>query len=142
MKRILPFCLMVAVAGLAAATLVQAQENAPRRGYYYYTPASGTTYRVRPVAGVEAPASRAIYSRQPSVSAPELPPVGRQVVVRPVSWGTRAAVAYIYPTVAIGQYVQAPGQPAVEYQGMTGPVTAYPSGINPNKYSYAAPAGN
>jgi hypothetical protein len=142
MKRSVALCLVVAVAGLTTGSVALAQENAPTRGTAYYTPVngSGTTYRIQPLTGVRAPVSRAIYVQQPAASAGALPAVGRQVVVRPDSWGTRAAVAYIYPTVAIGQYVQAPGQPAIEYQGVTGPATTYPSGINPYKYSYAAPA--
>ncbi|MGE5193011.1 MAG: hypothetical protein ACM3U2_10955, partial [Deltaproteobacteria bacterium] len=66
------------------------------------------------------------------------PPVGQQVVFRPVSWGSRLAVAYVYPTAAYGQYVQAPGEPAAESRAMNSGATSYPEGINPYKYSYVS----
>jgi hypothetical protein len=61
--------------------------------------------------------------------------VGRRVVLRPVSWGSRLAVAYVYPTAAYGQYVQAPGEPTPENPAAAG-ATGYPAGINPYKYAY------
>jgi hypothetical protein len=142
MKRTPAFCLLAATIGLAAGSAVRAEDDAPQWSYRY-TPVtgSGTTYRVQPVSGVQPVARRAIYAPQPAVrSQTALPPVGQQVVLRPVSWGTRASVAYVYPTAVYGQYVQAPGQPAADVQAVYGGSTTYPAGINPNKYAYAAPS--
>jgi hypothetical protein len=67
--------------------------------------------------------------------------VGQQVVLRPASWGSRLAVAYVYPTAAYGQYVQAPGEPPADSQIMNGSSSSYPAGINPYKYAYPPGGG-
>jgi hypothetical protein len=145
MKRHLAFCLLAAAASLAAAPVLRAEEQPPPRGYRYFTPArgSGTTYRYRPVSDIQTTRHQPVELSQraaPAFSAP-LPPVGQQVVLRPVSWGSRLAVAYVYPTAAYGQYGQTPGQPAPESQVMGGNSSSYPAGINPYKYAYPPGGG-
>jgi hypothetical protein len=132
MKRTMTFCLAATVASLAIVPILHGEENLPPRGYRYFTPANGsrTTYRYQPVSGTQP----VVRPTAATVQAPTLPPVGQQVVLRPVSWGSRLAVAFVYPTAVYGQYVQAPGQPATP--SYDGPYSGS-SGINPDKYSYA-----
>ena len=141
MKRHLAFCLVAAAASVAGAPALRAEDKPAPRGYLYFTPAkgSGTRYRYQPVSDTQPARGQAMALSQqaaPAYSAP-LPPVGQQVVLRPASWGSRVAVAYVYPTAAYGQYVQAPGEPGPEYQATNGGTASYPAGINPYKYSYA-----
>src|SRR5262245_22075754 len=142
MKRYFVFCVAVVATSALALPELRAQEKTPPRGYIYYTPlnGSGTTYRFLAPSRDPATTRRAIYVPQQTAAAlrPEASPAGQRVAVRPVSWGSRALTAYLYPTVAYGQYVQAPGQPPAEAQAIYGAPSAYPGGINPYKYSYAA----
>jgi hypothetical protein len=141
MKRVLAFCLVVFATSALAPSGLRAEEKAPPRGYINYTPAngSGITYRFLAPSRDQPATRRAIYVPQQSAPSQRasLPAVGQQVVVRPVSWGARAVVAYVYPTAAYGQYVQAPGQPPADAQAIYGAPSTYPAGINPYKYSYA-----
>src|SRR5262245_42118685 len=142
MKRFSAFCVAVVATSALALPELRAQEKTPPRGYIYYTPlnGSGTTYRFLAPSRDQATTRRAIYVPQQTAAAqrPEASPAGQRVAVRPVNWGPRALTAYFYPTVAVGQYVQAPGQPAAEVQGAYGGTANYPAGINPYKYSYPA----
>src|SRR5262249_38508240 len=142
MKRFSVFCVAVVATSALALPELRAQEKAPPRGYIYYTPVngSGTTYRFLAPSRDEPTTRRAIYVPEQTAPAQrsEAAPVRQRVVVRPVRWGSRALAAYLYPTVAYGQYVQAPGQPAADAQGAYGGTATYPAGVNPYKYSYPA----
>jgi hypothetical protein len=142
MKRVPVICLAVIAMSALALPELRAQEKTPPRGYINYTPAngSGVTYRFLAPSRDQPTTRQAIYN-SPQAAASQrgmLPAVGQQVVVRPVSWGARTVVAYVYPSAAYGQYVQAPGQPPADAQPSYGGAPGtYPGGINPYKYSYA-----